>query len=395
MNRKNILVFNWKDIKHPNAGGAEVVTHEILKKLISDYECEVTLVTALYHNSSKFDQIDGVKVIRVGKGKLTHSVVSLFYYIKNLRGKYDIIVEEVNTAPYFISFFSKQEKVFLFYHQLARLVWFYEFGKVAGLIGYLLLEPVSLILQALITRLKNIKAITVSQSSKNDLARFGFDKKNIQIIREGIQNNPLDKFEIGAKEEVFTVLFHSSLRQMKRPVEVLEAYNLFIKGSKVHENSKLWFSGEGSQIDKLKRMCSEYNLQDFVTFFGRTTDNEKLDLMKRATVLCSTSIKEGWGLVVSEASSMGTPSICYNVDGLRDSTAFGKGVVCKPNSLALSIELGHLFQTFTDNNSKYIQLCQETLASSKTLTFSNSANDFARIINTGGVEKQFKPELIK
>ena len=34
-----------------------------------------------------------------------------------------------------------------------------------------------------------------------------------------------------------------------------------------------------------------------------------------------TSHREGWGLVVSEAAAMGTPSVGYDVPGVRDSIA--------------------------------------------------------------------------
>ena len=29
-----ILWFNWRDIKHPEAGGAEVLTHEVMRRLV-------------------------------------------------------------------------------------------------------------------------------------------------------------------------------------------------------------------------------------------------------------------------------------------------------------------------------------------------------------------------
>jgi glycosyltransferase involved in cell wall biosynthesis len=49
-------------------------------------------------------------------------------------------------------------------------------------------------------------------------------------------------------------------------------------------------------------------------------------------LLLHASVKEGWGLVVIEAASQGTPSVVYNVGGLRDSVINGKtGVVIRKN----------------------------------------------------------------
>ena len=50
------------------------------------------------------------------------------------------------------------------------------------------------------------------------------------------------------------------------------------------------------------------------------------------------AVREGWGLVVTEANAMGTPAVAYNVPGLRDSVVNGvTGVLVSnntPNDLA-------------------------------------------------------------
>lgn len=35
-----ILIYNWRDIKNPSTGGAEVFTHENAKRCSLLYECE-------------------------------------------------------------------------------------------------------------------------------------------------------------------------------------------------------------------------------------------------------------------------------------------------------------------------------------------------------------------
>ena len=58
-----------------------------------------------------------------------------------------------------------------------------------------------------------------------------------------------------------------------------------------------------------------------VTFHGRVSEERKLELMREAHVHLFCSHREGWGLVVSEAAAMGTPSIGYDAPGVRDSIA--------------------------------------------------------------------------
>ena len=70
--------------------------------------------------------------------------------------------------------------------------------------------------------------------------------------------------------------------------------------------------------------------------------------MRQASVILVTSVKEGWGLVVTEANSQCTPAIVYDVDGLRDSVQNGKtGVVVANNDYRA---MGHaIVVLFKDN----------------------------------------------
>src|SRR5258706_15516364 len=97
----------------------------------------------------------------------------------------------------------------------------------------------------------------------------------------------------------------------------------------------LWIVGRGDSvyIALLKEMLVLYGVADHVVFFGGVSEEKKLELMRRAHVLLHASVKEGWGLVVVEAASQGTPAVVYNVSGLRDSVKNGEtGIVLKENS---------------------------------------------------------------
>ena len=101
--------------------------------------------------------------------------------------------------------------------------------------------------------------------------------------------------------------------------------------------------------------------------------------MQKCHCLLVTSIKEGWGLVVTEASSQGTPSIVYNVDGLRDSVKNNKtGLICEVNSPENLAE--NIFKLYK-NKSLYNKLQNNGLNWSKKLTYNNSAKTFLNIIN--------------
>ena len=60
-----ILAANWRCIKNPEMGGAEIHFHEIFK-LIVEMGHEVTLVVHSFPNAKKEETVDGIKIYRVG-----------------------------------------------------------------------------------------------------------------------------------------------------------------------------------------------------------------------------------------------------------------------------------------------------------------------------------------
>ncbi len=363
-------MFSWKDINHPKSGGAEIVTHELAKQLVKDGNT-VTLLTARYPNSQPKQTLNGVDIIRVGNNSLTHYCSAWWYYRKHLKGNYDIIIEQINTLPYLTKLYSDREKTLLFYHQLAREIWLYEMIFPLSLIGFML-EPLYTWLES---RFRT-PVIVVSQSTKNDLVRYGFSPKNISVISLGLTHKPLQIYNHHDKQQVFTVMFHSSLRAMKRPADMIRAFVLFNQN---FPETILWMSGGGDQ-GELRKLARRSGCEEKIHFLGRVSDEEKLEYMKQASVLCSTSVKEGWGLIVTEAHSMATPTITYDVDGLRDATTFGGGYVCRPDPQSLADSLASLYNIFTNDTKQYDSLCQNALSQSKKVTFEQSYTDLQDVL---------------
>ncbi|MEO7597369.1 MAG: glycosyltransferase, partial [Opitutus sp.] len=61
-----------------------------------------------------------------------------------------------------------------------------------------------------------------------------------------------------------------------------------------------------------------------VEFAGKLNEAEKDRRLGDAHLLLHTSLREGWGLNVTEANAMGTPAVVYPVGGLVDSTVHGE-----------------------------------------------------------------------
>ena len=214
-----VLWLAWRDYKHPERGGAEVVLEELLHRQVAEGHT-VTLLTSGYPGAAARETMDGIEVIRVGNNRYAHPLQALWYYLRKLRGKYDVVIETVNTAPYFSLLFRGKSQGLALYHQLARDVWFFETKAPLAQFGYYLMEPFA---RWLLGR-SRVPLVTVSESSKHDLAKFGWSPERTHIISEGLHIERLQDLGSVQKFERPTVLSHGSLRPMKRTLDQVKAF---------------------------------------------------------------------------------------------------------------------------------------------------------------------------
>jgi glycosyltransferase involved in cell wall biosynthesis len=366
-----ILWLSWKDRKNPLAGGAETITDELLSRLAKDGH-DVLLLASGFNGAPSYERYRGYHIARVGGGAAKSLSVywSAFrFYQKYLKNWPDLVIEEINTLPFFTSLYAKQKK-YVFFHQLAREIWFYQMPFPVSLIGYLL-EPLYLCL------VSKEKVITVSQSSANDLIRYGFKRENISIISEGIELSPLHSLTKQRKYEVPTLLALGAVRPMKRTLHIVKA---FTRAKISLPDLRLIIAGDmsGRYGKKVRRCIDQSLVKEDIEIKGRVSVTEKISLMQKSHALIVASVKEGWGLVVTEAASQGTPAVVYNVDGLRDSVKDNvTGVIAKqnsPNGLAKAIV------ALLSSTDQYEKIRTSAWENSKSVTFKQSYADFKKII---------------
>jgi len=363
-----ILWLTWKDRKNPLAGGAEVVNEELAKRLAQDGH-EVIFLVGGFEGALKEEIIDGYKIIRLGNRWSVYWWVYR-YYKKNLIGWADLVIDEINTIPFFAKFYVKEKNI-LFVHMLCRKIWFYQMFFPLNLIGYIL-EPIYLWL------LRDRKVITVSQSTKSDLIRFSFKKENINIISEGIEMEPVNNISEIIKFEKPTILSLGAIREMKRTDHVVKAFEIAKESIK---ELKLVIVGDstGSYGQKVLNQIKNSKYSDSIKYFGKVDNNKKIELMQKVHLIAVTSVKEGWGLIVTEANSQGTPAVVYNVDGLRDAVKNNEtGIICDKNNPE---NMAEKITYILNNQEKYQNLRNNAWNWSKEINFENSYKQFRLKIN--------------
>jgi glycosyltransferase involved in cell wall biosynthesis len=362
-----ILWLTWKDLGNPLAGGAERVNEEIAKRLVENGH-EVVFLTANFPGGMAEETVDGYKVIRLGNRWSVYWKAYRFY-TKHMTGWADLVIDEVNTMPFFAKFYVKEKNI-LFVHQLCREIWFYQMFFPLNLAGFAL-EP-------LYMRLFNdCKVITISDSTKKDLKRFGFKDCNIKIICEGTDIAPVKDIDKIRKCTKPTLLSFGSIRSMKRTTHILKAFE--IAKCKIPD-LELIIAGDNNNCygRKVFRMAQMSKFSSSIHILGKVGKEGKIELMQKTHILLSTPVKEGWGLVVTEANSQGTPAIVYNVDGLRDSVRNNStGIVCDKNT---PFEIANNIISLLKNKDTYNRLRYNAWAWSLVHNFENSYKLFIKYI---------------
>ena len=317
-----ILWLNWRDIKNPDSGGAEVLTHEIATRLVKNGGYDISLFSAWFPGSLHSEINDGIKVVRDGGIYTVYERARKFY--KKNKDSYDIVVDEINGKPFLTPKFVKLERpIIALIHSIISEQFLYELSFPANYLCYLYFE------KKWLSYYRNTTTVTVSESSKRELEKLGF--KRISIIPEGLSINPLPN--VPRKEGIPTVLYIGRLKKHKLPHHAILA---FLEIKKELPDARLWVIGDGYMRKELQE---KYDGSD-ITFYGRVNNEKKSELLSKAHITLVPATREGWGLVVTESNAVGTPVVAYNVPGLRDSVKDGEtGVLAKentPESLASS-----------------------------------------------------------
>lgn len=191
---------------------------------------------------------------------------------------------------------------------------------------------------------KNITTLALSDSTKADVEELGF--KRVFVVPPGLNITPLSN--VKEKEANPTIVFIGRLKKAKLPHHALEAFSIIKREIR---NAKMWIIGDGYFRKKLE---SSFESKD-VTFYGYIPNEEKYDLLSRAHIILVPAVREGWGLVVTEANAMGTPAIGYDVPGIRDSIKHGKtGItITEKTPTAMAQQAISLFRD-SDRLSKYV-----------------------------------------
>jgi glycosyltransferase involved in cell wall biosynthesis len=301
-----VAVLNWRDIHHPHAGGAEVVSHEQAKGLAARGH-EVTLYAARFPGSSSEEWIDGYRVLRQGDrfGVYPRSAARLLRRART--EKPDVVLEHVTGLPWYAPLWSPAPTVSYFYHVIGP-TYFQELSPPLAAIGWCAERFAPSVY-------RGRPSLCLGAGSRRVFETLGYHAADLELLPPGIESRSYTPS--GPKSAAPSLVLVGRIMRYKRVDLAISALALLhpeMPDLRLH----ILGPDPGGLREELERTAERLGVGDAVLFHGRVPEVTKRAFLRSAWVNLVPSDQEGWGLTVMEAAACGTPSVGSDIAGLSD-----------------------------------------------------------------------------
>ncbi|MDY6893955.1 MAG: glycosyltransferase family 4 protein [Thermotogota bacterium] len=167
--------------------------------------------------------------------------------------------------------------------------------------------------------IKEADILLVQTKHTRDLVKLINPEKEVIIISPGVDTSIFKPDASAVRElEVLTV---GNLTPRKGMEYLIKAISIVKKD---FPNILLRIIGTGPHEVYLKNLSSSLDLSHNVIFEGYTSQNYLIKCYKRATIFCSPSLVEPFGVVILEAMACGKPIVATKTEGAIEMIQNGK-----------------------------------------------------------------------
>jgi len=301
-----VLLHNWRDLHHPEAGGAERYLVTVAEGLAARGH-DVTFRTAGYPGAVPDEVVRGVRYVRRGG----HYSMYPRALVATAGARADVVVDVQNGVPY-LSPLATRAPVVNLVHHVHREQWPVVFGPRTASAGWWVesrLGP---------SVYRRTHYVAVSGATRDELVHLGVARERITVIHNGTDATSVD----APRSPGPRVIVLGRLVPQKR-VEVAVSAVAALRDDV--PGIGLDVVGSGWWEPHVREHVRALGVEDLVTLHGYASETEKHRLLARAWVHALPSLKEGWGLVVVEAGVHGTPTVAFrDAGGPADSVRHGE-----------------------------------------------------------------------
>lgn len=304
---ERVHVLAWRDLVDIEAGGSELHAARVLS-LWANAGLEVSMRTSYAQGHPYEGQRDGYRIVRK-HGRFMVFPTTVISELLGSLGPRDGIVEIWNGVPFLTPVWARGPRS-TWIHHVHRDMWemVLEPGlaKAGKFFERRLAPPLY----------RRTPIVTLSESSRDEIIDYlGLPAKQVRVVPPGID----EKFSPqGAKSERPLVVSVGRLMPSKRFDDLI---NVMVEVRRTVPDVELVIVGDGYERPELESQISSLGAGSWIRIAGRVSDEELLSLYRRAWLVASASVAEGWGMTLTEAAGCGTPSVATDIAGHRDSVA--------------------------------------------------------------------------
>ncbi|HEY5025226.1 MAG TPA: glycosyltransferase family 4 protein [Acidimicrobiales bacterium] len=352
---RRVQVLAWRDFEDPEAGGSELHAHRMAAAW-ARAGIEISMRTSAAPGQESISMREGYQVIRKS-GRYGVFPRSALSGMVGRRGRPDGLIEIWNGMPFFTPLWARCPRIVFLHHVHAamwRMVLTPHLARVGETIELRLAPPVY----------RHSRVLTPSTSSRDEiLSMLGLDASRVSVVPPGVDA----RFVPGAgRSRVPLVLAVGRLVPVKRLELLVDAV---ARAREVVPDLRLLVIGEGYERPLLEAKVREVGGTSWIDLAGHVSDDDLADAYRRAWVLASTSLREGWNMTITEAGACGTPAVVSDIAGHRDALADGvSGLLVDPGDAFVDA----LVRVLTDTALRH-SLARGAMSRSANLTWDATA----------------------
>lgn len=314
---KRVQVLAWRDFEDPEAGGSELHAHRVASAW-ARAGIDVSLRSSAAPGQKSVTTRAGYQVVRKS-GRYGVFPRSALSGLAGRRGRPDGIVEIWNGMPFFTPLWARCPRIVLLHHVHAAMWRMVLPPRLAGLGEFVELRMAPPLY-------RHSRVLTLSPSSRQEiLSMLGLDPARVSVVPPGVDERYGPG---GTKSPVPLVVAVGRLVPVKRLELLIDAA---ARARKDVPDLRLLVIGEGYERPDLEAKIRAIDATSWIELPGHVSDEELADAYRRAWVVASTSLREGWNMTITEAGACGTPAVVSDIAGHRDSLTDGvSGLLVDP-----------------------------------------------------------------
>jgi glycosyltransferase involved in cell wall biosynthesis len=307
---RRVSMLAWRDLDDPEAGGSEVHASTVAA-CWGQAGIEVTMRTSFAAGHPQISWRDGYRVIRKA-GRYMVFPRAVISELMGWHGARDGLVEIWNGMPWFSPVWASGPRI-VFLHHIHAEMWQMTLPPRLAALGSTLESRVAPPLY------RRTPIVTLSESSKRELVEeFKFKAKRVTVVPPGVD----PRFSpAGQKSPTPLVVAAGRLVPVKQFNELID---VLIRVKEHHPLLEAVIVGEGYEREDLEAQLRETGAEQWIRLAGHITDDELLDLYRKAWVIASAAAREGWGMTITEAAACGTPAVATRIAGHLDAVVHGR-----------------------------------------------------------------------